>query len=113
MTSTDIANQWDRGQRGKAHNVGIISSGTFRPDVNNSNMQIYINGGAHTLAPPSYGGDYTIVLQITNNASAGAVTTSSFTKVSGDSLTTTNGDDFFLFITKLNSFTHLFVQALQ
>lgn len=77
-------------------------------------MQLAVNGGAHTLAPPSVGtgNALSMVIQYTNNASAGTITTSGFTKVSG-SFTTTNGDDFLCYITVINGFSHLNVVALQ
>lgn len=70
-----------------------------------------MNGGAHTLAPPT--NNTSMVLQYTNNASAGTITTSGFTIVTGDTISTTNGDDFLFFITKNNGFSHLNVVALQ
>jgi len=93
-------------------NAGTKSSGTFTPapGTGNQNMQYAVNGGAHTLAPPS--SDCTMVIQYTNNGSAGAITTSGFTKVSG-AFTTTNGDDFLCYITKLNGFSYLNIVALQ
>lgn len=94
-----------------SHNAGTISSGTFTPDESNGSMQRYINGGAHTLAPPVR--DTSIHIQMTNNASAGALTTSGFTVVTGDALTITDGEDFFLVITRNNGFSHLHVVALQ
>lgn len=99
------------GYTATSYNAGTKSSGTFTPDPANGNFQYAVNGGAHTLAPPS--SDCSIVVQYTNNGSAGAITTSGFTYTSGDSLTTTNGDDFLLFITKLNGFSHLHKQKLQ
>jgi hypothetical protein len=93
------------------YNAGTKSTGTFTPDEVNGNFQYAVNGGAHTLAPPT--NNCSIVIQYTNNASAGAVTTSGFTKKTGDTISTTNGDDFFFFITKNNGFSHLHVQALQ
>lgn len=72
--------------------LGTISSGTVTPDPGDRPMQHYINGGAHTLAPSSNSGIYTV--DITNNASAGAITTSGWTSVQGDSFTTVNGDKF-------------------
>lgn len=97
------------------YNAGTKSTGTFTPDPANGNLQRAVNGGAHTLAPPSIGsGDaLTMVIQYTNNGSAGAVTTSGFTKKTGDSITTTNGDDFMLYISVVNGFSHLNVVALQ
>jgi hypothetical protein len=101
------------GYTATAENIGTVTTGTVTPNPATGNLKRYVNNGAHTLAPPSATGDYTIVIQITNGASAGAITTSGFTKVTGSSLTTTNGDDFLLFITKLNGFTHLHAVALQ
>lgn len=93
------------------YNAGTQSSGTFTPDESNGNFQYAVNGGAHTVDPPS--NSCSIVVQFTNNASAGAQTTSNFTIVTGDSLTTTDGDDFFFYMTKNNGFSHLHVVALQ
>lgn len=92
------------------YNAGTKSSGTYTPDPANGNFQYAVNGGAHTLAPPAASGS--LIVQYTNNGSAGTITTSGFTKVSG-SFTTTNGDDFLCYITRLNSFTHLNIVALQ
>lgn len=72
--------------------VGASSAGTVTPSPTNGPLQRYVNGGAHTLAPGSTVGAY--YLTITNNASAGAIATTGWTKVAGDSLTTTNGDKF-------------------
>ena len=70
-----------------SYNAGTQSSGTFTPAEANGAMQRCVNGGAFTLAPPT--NDTSLHIQMTNNASAGAVTTSGFTIVTGDSLTTT------------------------
>ncbi|SMO73935.1 hypothetical protein SAMN06265173_11241 [Thalassovita litoralis] len=90
---------------------GTRSSGTLTPDPLNGNIQTAVNGGAHTLAPPAT--SCTMVIQYTNNASAGTITVSGFTQVTGDDLTTTNGHDFLFFITKIGSFSLLDVRALQ
>lgn len=94
-----------------SYNAGTKSSGTFTPDPANGNIQHATNGGAHTLDPPS--SVTTMIIEYVNNASAGTITTSGFTLVSGDSLTTTNGHKFLMQITKSNSYSHLNVQALQ
>ena len=91
-------------------NAGTKTTGTFTPVPASGNIQRAVNGGAFTLAPPAT--DCVMIIQITNNASAGAVTTSGFTKVEG-TLTTTNGDDFLLYITRVNGFNLLSVKALQ
>lgn len=93
------------------YSAGTKSTGTFTPDPALGNFQYAVNGGAHTLAPPS--ASCTMIIQYTNNGSAGTITTSGFTKVSGTAPGTTNGDDFLAFITRCNGFTHLAWQALQ
>jgi hypothetical protein len=96
-----------------AENSGTISSGTYKPDPANGNFKTLVNGGAFTLAAPDVAGDYTMILQITNGVSAGTVTLSGFTKTQGSSLTTTNGDDFLIYITKVNGFTYSSIVSLQ
>lgn len=80
------------GARVTSKSLGTISSGTTTPDPGDRALQHLTNGGAFTLAPGSNTGSY--ILDITNNASAGAITTSGWSKVAGDSFTTTDGDDF-------------------
>lgn len=65
------------------------------------------------MAAPTASGDYTLVIQITNSASAGAITTTGFARVTGDAFSATSGHDFFVFITKCNGFCTAVVQALQ
>ncbi|RWB65452.1 hypothetical protein [Mesorhizobium sp.] len=112
---SDTTANLTKGFTATGYSAGTKSSGTFTPDPANGNLQYATNGGSHTLAPPSTGSGnaLTMVIQYTNNGSAGAITTSSFTKVTGDTLTTTNGDDFLFHITVLNGFSHLNVVALQ
>lgn len=106
----DTADNLTAGFTATDYDAGTKSSGTFTPDPANGNFQYAVNGGAHTLAPPS--ASCTMIVQYTNNGSAGAITTSGFTKVSG-SFTTTNGDDFLCYITRCNGFTALDIKALQ
>jgi hypothetical protein len=96
-----------------ADNDGTFTTGTYTPTPLGGNMKRIVNGGAFTLAVPTAAGDYTMVIQITNNASAGAITLSGFNKTAGSPFTTTNGDDFFVFITKCNDFEFANVVALQ
>jgi hypothetical protein len=76
---------------------GTKTTGTYTPSATTGtrNKKI-INGGAFTIAPPAIAADTaeTLSLFIANNASAGSVTTSGFTKVTGDALTTTDGHEF-------------------
>jgi hypothetical protein len=96
-----------------ADNDGTLTTGTYTPTPVGGNMKRIVNGGAFTLAAPTATGDYTLVIQITNNASAGAITLSGFSKTSGSAFTTTSGHDFFVYITKCNGFTLANVVALQ
>lgn len=82
---------------------GTKSSGTYTPDPAGGNFKHIINGGSFTLAAPTATGCYTMVIEVANNASAGTITFSGFDKEAGDTLTTTNGDDFQLVITKSNA----------
>jgi hypothetical protein len=91
--------------------LGTISTGTVTPDPGDRPMQHYTNNGAHTLAPGAVVGYY--LLDITNGASAGAITTSGWTKVAGDSFTTTNGNKFRCSCSIGNGGSLLSVQALQ
>lgn len=108
----DVADNLTVGFTATTYDAGTKTTGTFTPDPANGNLQKYVANGAHTLAPPS-AGDCTMILQVTNGASAGTITTSGFTKVTGDTISTTNADDFLFFISVLNGFSHLHVQALQ
>jgi hypothetical protein len=107
----DTADVLTAGFATTTYNAGTKTTGTYTPNEAQGNMQRAINGGAHTLAPPT--NDGTIIIQYTNNGSAGTITTSGFTKVGGDTPTTTDGHDFLLYITKCNGFSHLTWVALQ
>jgi hypothetical protein len=89
---------------------GTVSSGTVTPDPGDRPIQYYTNGGAHTLAPGSNKGSY--ILEITNNASAGAITTSGWTKVSG-SFSTTNNHKFHCSCVVGQGYSSLTILALQ
>ena len=80
-----------------AYAAGTQSSGTFTPSFANGQVQTATNNGAHTLAVPSNYG--TMVVEYTNGASAGTITTSGFSVVNGASYVTTNAKVFQFFIT--------------
>jgi hypothetical protein len=95
-----------------SYNAGTTSANsTLTLDPANGNMQTAINGGAFTLAVPA--SDTSICLHLVNNATAGAVTLTGYTKTDGDLLTTTNGDEFFVYITRNNGKSLVSVKALQ
>lgn len=91
--------------------LGTVSSGTLTLDPGGRPLQHYTNNGAHTLAPGSNTGS--ILLDITNGASAGAITTSGWTKVSGDSFDTTNANKFRCHASIGDAGSLLIVQAMQ
>jgi len=111
ILKADVADTLTKGFDAAEFNAGTKSTGTYTPAASDGNFQKAVNGGAHTLAPPTT--TCSIVVQYTNNASAGTITTSGFTLVDGDTITTTNGNDFHFFITRNNGFSHLHVKALQ
>lgn len=96
-----------------ADDDGTLTTGTYTPTPAGGNMKRIVNGGAFTLAAPTAAGDYTLVVQITNNASAGVITLTGFSRTVGNPFTTTNGHDFFVYLTKCNGFTLANVVALQ
>lgn len=91
----------------------LTASTSFTVAPTGSNFQTITNGGAFTITAPSASGNYSIVIRITNAAGAGAVTLSGFTKVTGDSFTTTSTHNFLVFVTKFGSHTVANVVALQ
>ena len=99
------------GFAGTDDNDGTQSSGTYTPIYTGGNYKEIVNGGAFTFAPMA--NTSTLVVQITNNGSAGAITTSGWTIVTGDAFSTVNGDDFMCYLTVNNAFSHLHVVALQ
>lgn len=101
------------GYTATADDDGTISSGTYTPSPVGGNLKRIVNGGAFTLAAPTYAGDYTMVVQMTNNATAGEITVSGFTKASGDPTTTTDTHAFLLHIVKVNNYKTLYIEALQ
>ena len=115
ILKADEADELTAGFSAAAHSAGTKSSGTYTPDVDDGNFQHAINGGAHTLAVPAK--NCTMIILYKNNASAGTITTSGYTVTDGDSLTTTNGHEFFFYITRINdgstTFSMLTVKALQ
>lgn len=91
---------------------GAKSSGTYTPSPVGGNMRRITNAGAFQIAPPSFAGDYTMIIAITNVTGAGAITASGFA-LKGDPFTTTVGHNFILSIAKINGLVVGIVSALQ
>lgn len=94
---------------------GTKSSGTYTPSPAGGNFKTITNGGAFTLAAPSLAGTYNMEIDITNNASAGAITFTGFASgyPKGDPLTTTNASLFKLHISKTAAGVTAVIEALQ
>jgi hypothetical protein len=96
-----------------ADDDGTFSTGTYTPTPVGGNFKTIVNNGAFTFAAPTASGDYTLLVLITNDSSAGAITLSGFTKVSGNAFTTTNTNRFLCSISKISTATFVNVAALQ
>lgn len=90
---------------------GTQTTGTLTPNVSQGGQQKVINGGAFTLAPTSEVGEF--LLYITNNGSAGSITTSGFDLEIGDSFDTTDTNSFECLITNNGTTSILQITALQ
>jgi hypothetical protein len=91
--------------------LGTISTGTVTPNPSARGIQYYTNAGAHTLAVPSTEGS--LILEITNSSGAGAISTSGYTRVTGDAFTTTSGHKFLCFVCRRGTNYWLNVMAGQ
>lgn len=96
-----------------AYDLGTVTSGTVTPDPANGHHQKLTDNGSFTLEPPTASGSYTIVIDITNGASAAAPTVSGFTKTKGSTHTTTSGHKFKYIIDKGDTGTLLTKVAMQ
>lgn len=94
---------------------GTKSSGTYTPTPAGGNFKKIANNGAFTLAAPSASNCYNLTVDITNGASAGAITFSGFVSgfPRGDPLTTTNASKFKLHISKTDAGVTGLIEALQ
>lgn len=101
------------GFKSSSYSLGTVSSGTTTPDPTNGNMQHLTANGAFTLACPTSSGEYTIVIEVVNGASAGTISPSGFTKVNGDTYATTNGNKYLYQITKHKNYSMLTVVSLN
>jgi len=107
----DITDNLTVGYTVTPYNAGTQSSGTFTPDPTQGNQQYITANGAFTLAPQTTASQ--IIIEVLNGASAGAITTSGYTKVTGDTYATTNTNKFLFFSTVTQTYKHLNIVALQ
>lgn len=93
-----------------SYSLGTITSGTTTLSAANGNIQRATNGGIFTLAPQT--GASSIQLDITNNGSAGAITTSGYTYVVG-TFDTTSSHAFRCYSSVGAAGSLLVIQAMQ
>lgn len=112
ILKSDVAATLTKGFVDAEKDYGTLSTGSLKPAPADGNFAKLINGGAFTLQAPDASGSYSIVLDITNNASAGAITLTGFTKTEGDAFDTTNGHAWRCYISKGPAGTHIFKKAM-
>ncbi|WP_137934350.1 phage tail protein [Mesorhizobium comanense] len=93
---------------------GTKLSGTYTPAPTGGNYRKIAANGAFTLAAPSTSNNYNMTIDITNGASAGAITFSGFVSghPKGDSYATTNAAKFKLHISKTDAGVTAVLEAL-
>lgn len=107
------ANQTDEltvGFTTAVHDIGTVVSGEVPLSFAAGQVQTLTNNGSFILVPPAAGSG-TIVLEVTNGASAGDITTTGFASVTGDSFNLTNGHKFLCSIARIGSRSYLTVIA--
>ena len=111
LLSNSVADQTISG----GANVSALgqSTGNITIDCGSRPIQTITNNGAYTITAPS--NDGSCILKVTNGASAGATTFTGFSVGSntGDALTTTNGNKFFIFIYRAGGDSSYAIKALQ
>lgn len=111
LASLNIASQVLTG--GAIVTAPTAGSGSFTVNCGLGPLQSYTNGAAATITAPA--NDGSCIIKSTNNASAGALTFSGFTVSAntGDSLTTTNGNIFYISIVRIGGTANYIIRAAQ
>ncbi len=89
------------------------SAGNITMDCGARPSQYITNSGAFTITAPA--ADGSCIIDVENGASAGAITLSGFSPntMGGATVTTTNGQNFRLFVSRVHSHSNIFAVALQ
>lgn len=90
--------------------LGNLSGNTITPNPGNRGIQKITNNGAGTIAPGTNYGVY--LLEVLNASGAGAITTSGWTYVKGDSFDTTTTSKFLCHCTVTADFSVMNIQKL-
>jgi hypothetical protein len=96
-----------------SYSIGTLASTTYQIDCGKGPLQFFTNNGAITLSAPA--NDGSCLVEMINAASAGAITFSGFTvnANTGESLTTVNGNKFFITVFRINGIASFIVKAVQ
>jgi hypothetical protein len=96
-----------------SYNIGTLASTTYQIDCGKGPLQFFTNNGAITLSAPA--NDGSCLIEQINAGSAGAITFSGFTvnANTGESLTTTNGNKFFITIFRINGVSSYIIKSVQ
>lgn len=84
---------------------GVMTAGVLTPDPAAGMLQVVVNNGAFTLAPPA--DDGFMVLAIYEGASAGAITTSAWNEVTGSYTTHAANTVYFARMTRIRGVSHV------
>lgn len=95
---------------GVSADLGTVTTGTQELTFSAARQQRLTNGGAFTLAPPA-AGEGRITLEITNGASAGAMTLTGWDSVTGDAPGTTTGHRYLCAATVIGGQSYLHITA--
>lgn len=87
-------------------NIGTVSSGTYIVSATLSNYQHWFAGGAYSLTPQI---SVSQVIAEVVNSSAGALTTSGWTYVTGDTYSSSGTKKHLFYMTKTNAVSHLHI----
>lgn len=91
------------------YNVGTLSSSFYVPDIANGHKQCFVSEGVLGVNAPAEICD--IQCDVINGASAAMADFSDFDKVDGDTIDTTSGNQFKLYISVGPYMSHLTVSA--
>ncbi len=96
-------------------NLGTFTTGTLTPEVDGSgkaNTKYLVANGAFAIVPPATSSDCTVILHVTNGASAGALDFTAFDAANGAAYDATSGKEYFFHIKKVNGRASITLEEL-
>lgn len=98
------------GARVTTNDLGNLSGNTITPDPGDRPIQKITNNGAGTIAPGTNQGSYLLVVK--NTTGAGAITTSGWSKVAGDTFGTATTAEYLCHCTVVGDFSCMVIQGV-